>query len=295
MTEQEQPTSGKRNDKVEQARQLIQEGFQSLVEEVKQGHSQRYLEYLDFTSRFHQYSVFNQLLIFFQKPDASLVAGFRKWKQLGYPVRKGERGIMIFAPVLVKRKEENEDGEETKVESLVGFKTVPVFDTSQLVKQPSDFWMNLPDNTIAQYELVCNAVLASNIGIQEVEMRGGVRGVSKGGTILLKAGLDSQNRVNTLIHEWAHEIVHRQWIKIEEAKTLPVAVRELQVESVAYVVSRYLDVESPFSRDYLLHYGNTTEILMQHMDQVQRASRYMIEKIEKANGENENSKERGRR
>ena len=65
----------------------------------------------------------------------------------------------------------------------------------------------------------------------------------------------------------------------EEWKKLPIAVREGQAEAVSYIVSRYLGIENPFSRDYLLSYGNTPEALIANLGQVQKASRWMIERV----------------
>ena len=70
--------------------------------------SDKYKQYLQTMSRFHRYSVNNQMLIFMQKPDASLVAGFNKWKDsFGRNVKRGEKGIKIIAPAPFKKKIEN--------------------------------------------------------------------------------------------------------------------------------------------------------------------------------------------
>lgn len=74
--------------------------------------------------------------------------------------------------------------------------------------------------------------------------------------------------------------MHRQWMEDEEWKALPIQVRECQAEAVSYIVSRYLEIENPFSRDYLLSYGNTAEELIANLGQVQAASQWMIERVE---------------
>lgn len=95
--------------------------------------------------------------------------------------------------------------------------------------------------------------------------------------------MDSRTKTRTLIHEWGHELLHRQWMAIEDALAkIPRPVRELQVESVAYIVGRYLGIDDPFrsSANYILACGNAAGTLMAHMELVQRASAEMIEKIE---------------
>ncbi len=84
-------------------------------------------QYLDMCARFHHYSLCNQWLILMTKPEASYVAGFKKWRTFDRYVRKGEHGIPILAPILTTIT--NDKGEEEQL--LVGFKLVYVFDVSQ--------------------------------------------------------------------------------------------------------------------------------------------------------------------
>ncbi len=86
---------------------------------------------LNVASKFHRYSFINHLMILCQRPDATLVAGFRKWQQLGRNVRKGEKGLAIFAPCKYRTKIETQDGEEQILQSIRGFRVVYVFDISQ--------------------------------------------------------------------------------------------------------------------------------------------------------------------
>ena len=228
--------------KQERVQQMVAEGFQGLVAELKQGKTERFMGYLDFCARFHQYSAYNQMLIFSQKPEATFVAGYKRWQELGFQVRKGEKGITILAPIVYMRKDEEEDKEK---ERLAGFKVVHVFDASQLVstkeKPIPTFWERLPDDKEEVYALVKGAVEACGIEVQEGKLRPGAQGVSKGGRIVLAEGRDSRGRTMTLIHEWAHETMHRQWLSGEERRQLPRAVRECQAEAVSYVVSHYLN------------------------------------------------------
>ena len=86
--------------------------------------------YLKAIGRFHRYSLHNAMLIASQKSNGSYVAGFRTWNELGRFVKKGEKGILILAPV-VRRKSENEEDQEESSTSVAGFRTAYVFDVSQ--------------------------------------------------------------------------------------------------------------------------------------------------------------------
>lgn len=88
------------------------------------------------------------------------------------------------------------------------------------------------------------------------------------------------DKMNTLIHEWGHEILHFGPARSLIEEEFPKSVEECRAESVSYVVSNFLGIENQFFRDYLLHYGNTAKTLIKNMDVIQKTSHYMIQKIE---------------
>jgi hypothetical protein len=281
MRERETPTEIQ--EKLKEVNEVVRNGFEKLVGEVKEGHTENYLEYLAFVSRFHKYSHFNQMLIFSQKPDASLVAGYRTWQEMGHQVKAGEKGIKIMAPIYVKNVQENEVGQLTSLQKLVGFKVVSVFDSSQLTEPAKAFWdfrENVPNDAEDKYQLVKRAVMSDALKIVEEPMPRGKRGVATEDIIYLQEGMDSVDRTNVLIHEWGHEILHFGPGRSLVEEEFPKPIRECQAESVAYIVSHFLGLDSQFSRDYLLHYGNTAETLIKNMDVIQKTSHYMIQKIE---------------
>src|ERR1700756_618306 len=94
--------------KSEQIKEITDRAAEQLVAALQAGHSDALTVYLKAIGRFHRYSLHNVLLIASQKPNASYVAGFRTWNGLGRFVRKGEKGILILAPI-VRRKGENEE------------------------------------------------------------------------------------------------------------------------------------------------------------------------------------------
>ena len=137
--------AGKRDKRGTEAADRRSEELQQTLERLEEGvrdvfSSGRYAEYLAVMSRFHDYSVNNFLLIAMQKPEATLVAGYRAWQdKFGRHVRKGEHGIRILCPVVVRARpagdaprEDAEQGKEKASEKrLVGFRMGTVFDVSQ--------------------------------------------------------------------------------------------------------------------------------------------------------------------
>jgi len=200
----ERETETGREQKRNEVDEMVKKGFENLVGEIKQGHTENYLEYLAFVSRFHKYSYTNQMLIFCQKPDATLVAGYRTWQEMGHQVKAGEQGIKIMAPMFRKHLEENELGEPIPLQKLVGFKVVSVFDSSQLTEPAKAFWdfgEKVPNNAEDKYQLVKRAVMSDTFKVVEQPMPRGKRGEATPDVIYLLEGLDSVDRTNVLIHE----------------------------------------------------------------------------------------------
>ena len=108
-------------------KQLCDEALTKLASALEAGHSDALKAYLSTMGRFHRYSWGNVLLIAMQKPNATHVAGFHTWRKLNRFVRKGEKGIAIFAPMVVKKRAEDGDGEDAQTR-LYGFRTAYVFD-----------------------------------------------------------------------------------------------------------------------------------------------------------------------
>ena len=253
--------------------QTVREGLQALAGELAAGKSERLCAVLDFASRFHRYSLCNQALIQAACPTATYVAGYRTWQKLGYQVRKGERGIRILAPRPYTRT--SDDGEE---EQRLSFAAVAVFDASQLTETPAlpSHRDSLPDDQQERYAAVLAAVQAEGIRVEERDDLGSAEGYSAGGIIALRRGLDSRNRTLILLHEWAHELLHKG-----EAKTLARERKEAQAEATAYVVSRHFGLAHPFAADYLQSWRVLTpDDLERELDAVVRAAGHIIDRLE---------------
>jgi antirestriction protein ArdC len=200
--------------------------------------SERWQAWLEVAARFHDYSVNNQLLILAQRPDASRVAGYRTWQKLGRQVRKGEKGISIFAPMVLRSK----DAEEVE-ETRLAFRLVRVFDIDQTVGEPlaEVEWpvlATMPDAGLHGHLVgVCES-LGLSLATAEASAngtRGWYEPTARRITIVDNYPLASQCR--TLLHELAHSLdpgCHR------DGPTTSRAERELVAESAAYLVGKRL-------------------------------------------------------
>lgn len=231
--------------------------------------SEEMQRYLDMCSKFHQYSPFNVWLILMEKPTASMVAGFHKWITMKRYVRKGEHGIAILAPVLIP--DVNENGEQA--EKLVGFKTVFVFDISQTdgepLPEPPD-WKSPEQNAILTKRLLDFAA-SKGIIVNVKQLPGEMQGVSLGGTIILSP----QAGTKTLIHEIAHEILHHK-----QGELTSQSIRELEAESVAYVVGKHFGLDGLSSPNYVALYDVTADMILGHMERIRNTATEVICAIE---------------
>jgi len=285
-----------KNDKTNK---IINSAVDSLFEEIKKGKSKRLLDYLEFCSKFYKYSFYNTFLIWFQLPKAERVAGFKKWNELGYKIKKGSKAIRILAPKTYKYIiEDNKkitfrnmtaEQKSKKEEHRKGIYFVPVsvFDVSQTEKTDeakelvdSYFW-NIGNDFKDKYLIIKEII--SNTGINVLEgSTGTAEGISKGGEIIIKKDNDYNNKLLTLIHEWAHELAHRSMgymiIFNKEEK-------EIQAEAVSYIISNYLGLKNPFSSDYIQNWANEKNQFKNSLERIIKTSRKMIEIINNKNKE----------
>lgn len=260
-------------DRVRDLEAVVEGAIATLASQLAQGHTAAYLEVLAFYSRFHRYSVPNTILIRAQRPNARLVAGMKRWNQLGYRVRAGEKAVWVWAPTVRKVIDE---GTGELVERVVGFRPAPIFADSQILipeDQPlPSLFRPLPDDCDNLYQAAKGRVIASGIAVEEVALPGGIQGASLGGRIVITAGLDRRSRLLVLAHELAHELAHQGVEGDEKSRQ----IRGLGAESRAYVVGQVLGVTSPFSADYLINYGLDAAALQAALGTIQRLVRRVM-------------------
>ena len=214
------------------AAELAADALHTLIQALEAGDSEALTKYLSVMARFHQYSWNNCLLISLQRPNATQVAGFHTWHKFGRNVRKGEKGITILAPVLVKREvrdERSTDGNLTVLKQLVGFRIAYVFDVAQTEgKELPDFAIVAGD--AAQYiEMLQQLIRSRGIELRYDATIAPAKGVSCGGQLAIMPGLTSAEEFSTLIHETAHEMLHRDERRKETNRT----IRETEAEAEA--------------------------------------------------------------
>lgn len=231
MAENEKQTN---KERLKDITDSIERGIQDLFQ------SDKYAEYLRTMSRFHKYSVNNTMLIYMQKPDATLVAGFNKWRdQFERNVMKGEKGIKIIAPTPFKKKIEQEkrdpdtnlpmldaDGKvitEEKEIKIPMFKPVTVFDVSQTDGKPLPQLASDLSGNVQNYEVFMEALRRSApVPIEILPVRDGSDGYFSldKQKIAVREGMSEVQTVSAVVHEIAHSKLHNQK-KIEEPKDAP--------------------------------------------------------------------------
>jgi hypothetical protein len=228
MAESEKQTSKERLKNITDS---IERGIQDLFQ------SDKYADYLRTMSRFHRYSVNNTMLIYMQKPDATLVAGFNKWRdQFERNVMKGEKGIKIIAPTPYKKKIEQQkldpdtkmpmldaDGRvitEEKEIKIPMYKPVTVFDVSQTDGKPLPQLASELSGNVQNYEVFMEALRRSSpVPIDIKPIRDGSDGFFSltNQSITIREGMSEIQTVSAVVHEIAHSKLHNQK-KIEEPK-----------------------------------------------------------------------------
>ncbi len=224
-------------------------------------------------SRFYTYSFNNQFLIATQCPSATRVAGYGRWLEMKRQVRKGERAIYILAPIISKGKEQKDESGE--VRRLRGFRATTVFDIAQtdgndLPAFPEHDATEGGEDLLPKVE---TAIRNAGIALVYKVITSGAQGLSKGGTIEIDERQGIAAKCGTLVHEFAHELLHKT------DRSQGKQQRELEAEAVAYAVLIHYNLR-PGSRFYLASYGITGEMLTASMQTIAKTARQIIERIE---------------
>ena len=283
--------------------------------------SEQYHVYLDTMSKFHNYSFNNTLLIALQRPDATLVAGYQTWqKKFQRHVKRGEKGIKIIAPAPVKEKREIEKVDEETQEIVIGddgqpetevverilprFRVTTVFDVSQTDGEP------LP--TIEAKELEGDVIIyedfmkgleeLSPVPFQFMEIEGSAKGYYSNSEkyIAIQKGMSNAQTMKTAVHETAHAILHDRDIMEENGLTKDRMTKEVEAESVAYVVCNHFGLDtSDYSFGYIAGWSSNKEMseLRSSMDTIRVTSSKLIsditDKLQELQKNREQEKERG--
>ena len=294
--------AAKRDEELRQTMERLEEGVRGVFE------SARYRRYLAVMSRFHSYSANNCLLIAMQRPDATLVAGYRAWQdKFGRQVRKGERGMRILSPVVVKAKGEGDDVGEARDGSagdgprrrLAGFRLATVFDVSQTEgRELPTLGVDELTGGVARYEAAMRAVSEiSRYPVSFEDVPGGAKGFfsrSEPKRIVIQKGMSQAQTLKTAIHELAHSVMHDFEPKGEGTALPGRATREVQAESVAFVVSSWLGLDTgDYSFGYVAGWSEGKDLseLRASLDEIRGAAHGIIGGMEQKMAESREAEE----
>ena len=270
-------------EKIKAALNRIEEGLATI------NTNEDWLKFLKFQSLFYRYSYGNTILIFLQNPEASYVMGYKSWNKLGRYVRKGSKGLAILAPCIKKvevfKEPENkaeyhdQEGEKETKKVLSGFRIAYVYDIADT--DGSDEMLpvlvkGLSGNTETEREIFIRLmkVIAKEFVVKEITGT-----ASKGsynletGIITVRSDLEYLQRIKTLLHETAHAYD----FKMNPEEDIPRNRRELIAESVAFVVSMRLGLDtSSYSMSYIQSWLKDKDELKIIADTVQKISYRII-------------------
>ena len=273
----------KRKEQIKELTDKLEKGVQDVYT------SEKYIEYLRFCARFHDYSWRNNILIIAQCPTASHVAGYQTWqKQFKRHVKKGEKAIRILAPSTITITETDADGNEQKRKIIKGFHPTCVFDVSQTDGEPiPEFISELKDGDDKKnIGLVKSALLdispAKDIVFAAADEMHGAFGYYQidENIIVIKKDLSTVQTIKTMIHETAHSILHRTGGKSEKVSR---SEMELQAESIAFIVSDFLGIDTgDYSFPYIASWAKDKDgkSLAENLEVIGKTAKNMIDALE---------------
>lgn len=249
----------------------LDEGIKSVI------NSNQFSDWLKFAKSFHNYSFGNTMLIFLQNPQATMVKGFQEWKRDGRYVKKGEKAIKILAPII----KNNEDKSEEKEKEIVGFRYVNVFDVSQTTgKELPLLKPKLLEGGEDEHKALLNKwidLLDIPVVFKEINQANGYYHLEEL-YIAINKNRSVIQQLKTLIHEYAHHILHSK--NNGEFKDVTNNIRESQAESVAYIVMNYFDFDtSDYSFRYIAGWSQDIDIIKKIGTGILKCSHNIIEKL----------------
>ncbi len=300
--------NSKNKERLKEITDSIEQGIKDLFQ------SDQYAQYLRTMSRFHHYSVNNTVLIYMQKPDATLVAGFNKWRgQFGRNVMRGEKGIKIIAPTPFKKKIEEEkldpetktpvldaDGKvvmEEKEIRIPRYKVVSVFDVSQTEGKPLPQLAKNLTGDVKQYEIFLEALRRSSpVPLAFEAMNPNTDGYfsQKDQRIAIRKGMSEVQTVSAAVHEITHAKLHNyEQSRLAAARGDETAeppkpknrhTEEVEAESVSYAVCQYYGIQTgENSFGYIASWSRNKELpeLKASLETINRTASGLISDIDR--------------
>lgn len=281
-------------EKLNEITAKIEQGIKDVFE------SENYKNYLSVMSRFHTYSVNNQMLIYMQNPNATKVASFKAWaEKFDRHVNRGEKGIKIIAPAPYKKKVDvqkidpdtkkpvfDKDGNPVTIQKEVvmpAFKAVTVFDIGQTQGKPLPQIVNALNGKVENFEYLKDAIQRSApVPISFKELQENLDGFysPKEKSITIREGMSEPQTLCAMVHETAHSMLHNPETA-EEKKSRN--SEEIEAESVAYAVCKYFGIDTDEnSFGYLAAWSKDKEVneLKESLETINECSSVLISNIE---------------
>lgn len=269
-----------RKERVEQLQKVFEEGVLSLANDAS------WRRMMDFLAKFRHYSFNNTILIYMQKPDATMLAGYKQWMSRGRQVKKGEKSIKIFGHSTIKKKDDNgniilnDDGSEA---TYVYYPILSVFDVSQTEPIPGKEDLYAKSQEMLQtnvegddpegiYEKLQVWLQVNGFYFSEVGELGGAQGATnqQEKQVRVLSSLSPATKAETLIHECAHVLLHKDTDDYREHRGL----RETEAESVGYIIGKMHGLDtSKISIPYVASWSNgDKDTLMESTSNVYKAA-----------------------
>ena len=297
---------GKNREQLKEITDRIEAGIRDIFES---GDMEKYRNYLRTMSRFHNYSLNNQALIHLQRPDATLVAGYNRWRdKFSRHVLRGEKGITIIAPTPYKKKIEQEkldpdtklpildaDGkivtEEKEIE-IPMFRPVKVFDYAQTDGKPLPERVASPvanlTGSVENYEAFMEALRRSSpVPVEVKSLSADVDGYfsPKSQSITLREGMSEVQTVSAAVHEIAHAKLHNYGLQqAAERKAKNRNTEEVEAESISFTVCAYFGIETGAnSFGYVATWSKNAELpeFRASLDTISKTANGIITDVEK--------------
>ncbi|MGA3035716.1 MAG: ArdC family protein [Terracidiphilus sp.] len=283
-TRSDSPYQQRTTQRENPAQQLIKQAVDYLIQQLEAGKSETLTAYLGAMARFHSYSFGNIMAIARQRPAATRVAGLRAWNELGRFVRKGEKGIQILAPMIGQRRRRDAEEQEPSTTDakpapmLIGFRAVYVFDIGQTDgAELPEFDHTITGEIGGQRDKLIAFLATQNIKLEFNEKIAPALGVSYGGKIVILPGQSKAEEFTTLVHETAHELLHRAERRTFTTQT----IRETEAEAVAFIVGQAVGLEmGTASSDYIQMYAGNAALLAESLEVIQRTSAVILAAVE---------------
>jgi len=254
-------------DKLDELADNICQDQEQLMEFVKKWHN-----------GFHSYSFNNTILAWIQRPDFTLLAGYKSWIGRGRQVKAGQKSIRILAPMVKKIKEDN--GDESMI--IRGFRTVSVFDVSQTEK--------ITEDDEDEIDVGCSDLVSGNFDFETIVKASPVpvlirylgisNGSTDGNTIKIAPKKNEAAMVATLTHEISHVMLGHCENSGTLYETEDKSIKEIEAETVSFIVSSYLGLENNKSRLYIGNWGGNKEELKGRGKKIIAVSESIIKRIE---------------